>query len=470
VSSSEQKARPAGRRRLLPLMAMALFALVLSAALAACGSSDSGSSSSSGESTEAAETTEGGETTEESEGEGEEASAGGEVGKELTALLNPEAAGPLGTGETLNMGLSIPQDGQGAAFGDEMSKGTELAVEQIEEMEGPQIKLSVQNDGSGDPEAGVANMKAFNREGIGTALTANIANLGSQLGLAEQYKILLLDPGGGAGGINAPYFWGTRADVYFSVVPGLFKFINETEGENVGTISFVGDTLGPEIDKAQEKLLKEEAQKMGWKFGGFITNTLGETDYANAISELEATNPDVVIFGEYGRDAGFALRQMQAQGLDLPTYGYAFTDDIPETAGGAEEGFRFAADYFLASAATNDWAKLFASTYEEKYGKAPGFYAANYYESAFLIWELARRVLKEKGDINSGTAMQEALEAEPSFPSLLGGEGKTLGVTKLDPETHAVAEREMGVYEYTGGEIKPLAYFGYNASNFRLVE
>lgn len=436
-------------------LVIVISVLALAVAFAACGDSSDDSTGGGG-----------GDSTEASGGGG----GGGDVKGELTALLEPEAAGPLGGGETLKLGLTIPQDGQGAAFGAQMTKGTELAVEQIELMGGPKVSLDIENNGSGDPEAGVANMKAFNGAGVGTALTSNIANLGSQLPLASQYKILLLDPGGGTGGITAPFFWSTRTDAYFAAVPGLFKYIDETEGEDVQKIAFVGDSLGPETDKAQEKLLKQEAQKMGWEFTDFITNDVGETDFANVISELEQSGADVAVFGEYGRDAGFALRQMQAQGLDIPVYGYTFTSDIPPTAGGAEEGFKFAADYFSPAAATNDWAKLFTETYEDKYGEAPDFFAANYYESAFTVWELARRVLAEKGDINSGEAMQKALEAEPTFPSVLGGTGTELGTTEISPETHAVVGRKMGVFEYTGGEVVPKAYFGFDAAEFELVE
>lgn len=439
-----------GKLRLLAVLFGTLLAAV---ALAACGGGSS-------------DGTTGGTTT----GGGEEEASGSDVKAELTKLLEPEAAGPLGEGETLKLGLSIPQDGQGAAFGAEMTKGTELAAEQIELLGGPKVEVDIQNNGSGDPEAGVANMKAFHGSGVGTALTSNIANLGSQLALAAQYKILLLDPGGGTGGITAPFFWGTRTDAYFAAVPGLFKYIAETEGEDVEKIAFIGDTLGPETDKAQEKLLKAEAQKQGWEFVAFITNPVGETDYSNVISELEQSGADVAVFGEYGRDAGFALRQMQSQGLEMPVYGYTWTSDIPGSAAGAEEGFKFAADFFVPSAASNDWAQIFVDTFEEKYGESPEFFAANYYESAFIVWELARRVLAEKGDINSGEAMQKALEAEPTFPSVLGGEGATLGKTEISPETHAVVGRKMGVFEYAGGEVKPKAFFGFEAAEFELVE
>lgn len=442
------------KRSALWRLAIVISVLALAVALAACGDSSDDSSGGGGG---------GADSTEASGG-------GGDVKSELTALLEPEAAGPLGGGETLKLGLTIPQAGQGAAFGAQMTKGSELAAEQIEMLGGPKVDLDIQNNGSGDPEAGVANMKAFNSAGVGTALTSNIANLGSQLPLASQYKILLLDPGGGTGGITAPFFWGTRTDAYFAAVPGLFKYIAETEGEDIETISFVGDSLGPETDKAQEKLLKAEAQKQGWKFGGFITNDVGETDFANVISELEQSDADVAVFGEYGRDAGFALRQMQAQGLEIPVYGYTFTSDIPPTAAGAEEGYKFAADYFSPAAATNDWATLFTETYEDKFGEEPDFFAANYYESAFVVWELARRVLAEKGDINSGEAMQKALESEPTFPSVLGGTGTELGTTEISPKTHAVVGRKMGVFEYSGGEVKPKAYFGFDAADFELVE
>ena len=76
-------------------------------------------------------------------------------------------------------------------------------------------------------------------------------------------------------------------------------------------------------------------------------------------------------------------------------------------------GWTFAYDYFDANNPTSPLAKLFVDEFKKEYGEDPDFYAANFYENTFVMWEVIRRVLKSGGDINDGDALDKALQDEP---------------------------------------------------------
>ena len=59
-------------------------------------------------------------------------------------------------------------------------------------------------------------------------------------------------------------------------------------------------------------------------------------------------------------------------------------------------GWTFAYDYFDANNPISPLAKLFVDEFKKEYGEDPDFYAANFYENTFVMWEVIRRVLQER--------------------------------------------------------------------------
>ncbi len=113
-------------------------------------------------------------------------------------------------------------------------------------------------------------------------------------------------------------------------------------------------------------------------------------------------------------------------------------------------------------------AKLFVSEFQKAYGgDLPDFYAANFYENALDLWEVIRRTLKAGGDIKSGVDLDKDLQTDLTLVSVYGGDATTVGTFTLDPTTHSVAKRTMGVFEYKGGKVTPKAFFGLDADGYK---
>ena len=54
--------------------------------------------------------------------------------------------------------------------------------------------------------------------------------------------------------------------------------------------------------------------------------------------------------------------------------------------------------------------------------------------------------------------------------SVYGGDDNTVGTYTLDPKTHSVVKRGMGVFEYKDGKVTPKAFFGIGGDDFKTPE
>jgi len=67
----------------------------------------------------------------------------------------------------------------------------------------------------------------------------------------------------------------------------------------------------------------------------------------------------------------------------------------------------------------------------------------------------------------TGEALDKALQENLTVVSVYGGDDSTIGTYTLDPKTHSVLKREMGVFEYKGGSITPKAFFGIGGVDYK---
>lgn len=87
-----------------------------------------------------------------------------------------------------------------------------------------------------------------------------------------------------------------------------------------------------------------------------------------------------------------------------------------------------------------------------------------------MVWDLIRRVKAAGGDPGDGAQLKAALEKDPRFASVYGGDTATVGTLKIDLRTHGVASRPMGVFEYKDGKVKALATYDVDGRGFRLAD
>ena len=425
--------------------------------LAACGSSTK-------KATGTATTTKGAGTT------AAGAAPAGDAGAQLAKLLSIDAASS-GKGKEFQLGSVLALTGSGSFYGKTMSRGIDLAVKHVAAAGGPNIKVTYWDHKSGDAPAGKQAITEIVAKKIPAKLASYVDDLGAMLEDTAKNKIFTLDGGGGTSifGQKQPYFWGTRAITPNDVVPGLLKWWLENNPGKT-KIGLVGWDIGEPNNGIIKTDILAKFTAAGMTHNGLYELVpVGIQDFSAVFPKIKANEPDLIVLGCYGQDPGSFMNQAATQGLKAKVVGFEFTPDGVNASKGTydKDGYTFAYDYFDAANPVSPLAKLFVSEFKAAYGELPDFYAANFYENTLVMWEVIRRVIKSGGDINDGDALDKALQSNLTVVSVYGGDANTVGTYTLDPVTHTVTKRGMGVFEYKAGKVTPKVFFDLNAAGYK---
>lgn len=400
------------------------------------------------------------------------ADPGGETAEvgQIRQYLGPINPKDAAKGKKLGVGVTVALSGEGSVWGTVQLKGAQLAAKQIKELGGPDFNIISADNKSGDPSAGVEAARKLAADGVGMGLTSYTADVGSMLPEMKKAKILSFDGGGGTSVFaeGSPYFWGSRAVTPGDALPGVLKYTQETDPE-AKRVAMIFWDLGGELNKVVEENAKKQIEEAGMELVLYEPTQIGTTDFTTTIQHISDSDPDVVLAGVYGIEVANFMKQYVSAGEETPLFGFDITAQAREAGGSALNEYKYAFDYFDSDAPSNGWAKIFVDTYEEAYGSQPDFYAANFYEDMFILWDLVRRVESKGGDPESGEQLQKALEEEPQFPSVYGGTPTEAGTIAFDLTTHSVAKRPMGLFEYSteSEESKLLASFDIDGADFQ---
>ncbi|MFT4037883.1 MAG: ABC transporter substrate-binding protein [Thermomicrobiales bacterium] len=368
----------------------------------------------------------------------------------LNTIFGPGGV-DAGEGIDLQGGMNLAMTGQGAFFGDVMSKGALLAAEQIGAVGGPAITISINDHESGEVPPSVNGVrKLISQNGISFLQTSYGAPSEALIPILQQNKILTFNGGGASPKqLFADYLWMTRMVFAYDPTPGALTWLAENHPDakrlaTIGTLENGVEALEqlvpkvwPEVSNGGEVVAKE-------------IHDVGLTDFSQVIARVKSSNPDAIYTVSFGNDLGYLVKQFREAAVEVPIVGIEFTQDAQTIAGESYDTFVFATDYYDTKN-PNPWNVEFVKAHNEKYQKDPEYYGANYYEQVFVVWDLVRRVLAEGGDPKSGEALQNALIENPEFHSVYGGDADNVGVMTFDTESHTIS-KPMGVFAVKDGE------------------
>jgi branched-chain amino acid transport system substrate-binding protein len=390
---------------------------------------------------------------------------------QIAKYIGPIDPKYAGKGMTFDVGTLFAMTGPGAYYGRITLNAVQLAAQHIEALGGPKFNFVVKDIKSGDPQAGVQAVRELGFAKIPMLLSGYVADLGAALPGIEQYKIFSIDGGGGTSlfAMSKPYFWGARAITPDDTYPGVTRYLHE-KLPNVKRIAFTGWDLGP-LNQIFIDDLKKSLDAIGVAMvPGIESVKIGATDYSASIQKIKSSNPDMVFLSVYGNDVGNFMKQYATSGVGKPVLTFEYTPPSAELAGPAYEGLYIAFDYFDVDHPTNGWGKIFVDEWKAANGPGdPVFYAPNYYEDTFLLWEVIRRVLKAGGDPKDSADLEKAFLTKPSFPSLYGGDAEHAGALAFNLKTHSVERRPMTLSVYRNKKVLPLAYFDIGGADYHLA-
>jgi len=212
-----------------------------------------------------------------------------------------------------------PMTGQYAAFGEQMNKGAQLAVADINAaggILGEKIRLEVGDDAC-DPKQAVAVANQLANAEV--KFVAGHFCSGSSIPASQVYTeegILQISPAS----TNPKLTDEAKGNNVFRVC-GRDDQQGKVAGQYIAT-NFKGKNVAIIHDKsAYGKGLADETQKSlnaaGLKEKLYEAYTTGERDYSALVSKLKQSAIDVLYVGGYHTEAGLIARQMKDQGMNV---------------------------------------------------------------------------------------------------------------------------------------------------------
>lgn len=234
-----------------------------------------------------------------------------------------------------------PMTGQYASFGEQMRRGAEMAVKDLNAkggVLGEQIKLIVEDDACDPKQAVAAANKVVSQ---GAVLVAGHFCSGSSIPASKVYTeegVLQISPAStnpaltDEGGPNV--FRVCGRDDQQGIVAG--ELLKKRFGDKKVAILHDKTAYGKGLADAT----KAEFEKLGGKVALYEAYTAGEKDYSALVSKLKAEGIDAIYLGGYHTEAGLIIRQAHEQGYkpQLISGDAMVTDEFWKIAGPAGEG------------------------------------------------------------------------------------------------------------------------------------
>jgi branched-chain amino acid transport system substrate-binding protein len=244
----------------------------------------------------------------------------------------------------INIGVAGPITGQYAAFGEQLKRGADMAVADINAaggVNGEQLVLETGDDAC-DPKQAVAVANQMVSKGI--KFMAGHYCSGSSIPASQVYAeegIVQITPASTNPAFTDSGLWNTHRvcgrDDAQGIVAGNF-IAKQFAGKKVAIIDDktpYGKGLADETRKSLNAAGMTETMNESY--------TAGEKDYTALVSKMKDAGVDVVYVGGYHTEGGLILRQMREQGMaSQMVSGDAFnTEEFWTIAGPAGEGMIF---------------------------------------------------------------------------------------------------------------------------------
>ena len=228
----------------------------------------------------------------------------------LTALISTAAHAEV------VIGLGAPITGPYASFGEQLRRGAEMAVKDINDQGGvlgERIKLEIGDDAC-DPKQAVAVANQLVNKGV-VFVDGHFCS-GSSIPASDVYAeegVLQISPAS-----TNPKLTERGLDSVFRTC-GRDDQQGQVAGDYIAD-NFKGKRIAIVHDKqAYSKGLADETKKQLNKRGVnedmYEAITPGEKDYTALVSKLKANKIDILYYGGYHTEAGLIIRQMRSQGL-----------------------------------------------------------------------------------------------------------------------------------------------------------
>ena len=334
-----------------------------------------------------------------------------------------------------------PLTGQYAAFGEQMRRGTEMAVADINArggVLGQKLVLEVADDAC-DPKQAVAAANQMVNKGV--VFVAGHFCSGSSIPASNVYAeegVLQISPAS------------TNPQFTERGLPTVFRACGRDDQQGL----VAGEYIAKHFKNAHVAILHDKTaygkgladetrkvlHRLGKKEVVYEAYTAGEKDYSALVSKLKASNIGLIYVGGYHTEAGLIIRQARQQGLNavLMAGDALVTDEYWSITGPAGEGTLMT---FSPDPARNPVARPVVEKFLKQGYKPEGYTLYSY--GTVQAWAQA---VEQAGTANAA-AVAKALKSGKQFDTVLG----EIGLDKKGDVTapgYVVYVWKDGTYDY----------------------
>ena len=326
-------------------------------------------------------------------------------------------ASPATAQDKIKIGFVTTLTTGAAVIGNDMRDAVELALEHIGNKMGPLDVEVIYGDDEFNPQKGRQRTEKLVRQDdvdiVAGYIWSNVL-LASANVVLDANKILISSNAGpsqlAGESCNRNFFNVSWQNDQTPMAMG--EVLNKAGVESLYIIA-------PNYAAGQNMVAGVERTFRGTIVGKDMTTWPSQLDWAAELSKVRAANPEGVFIFYPGRHGPAFISQYQQAGITAPLY-TVFTIDslsLPRFQEAQMDGV-------LGTVMTQFWApdldnaqnRRFVADFRAKYGSYPSFYAAQSYDTIFLIKSAVEAV---GGNIDDIDAMRAAME-QAEFPSVRG--------------------------------------------------
>ena len=319
----------------------------------------------------------------------------------------------------VKLGAVVPQSGGLASYGDKVTKGLDLALDQINAeggFRGAPIQLIYKDDATNPDRARQVTQELIDQDGVAMV----VGGVSSTVALAiapicESNRVILLSPSA-----STPDLTGAGEYVFRNwpsdIIEGtaMAKF-----AKDLGLEKIVVFALDNEFGSGLEAVFSEHFVGKS-KYRELLKSYRfedGQTEFTTMVEEVRELAPDGVYIVAYDQGTSELIKQLRTAGVESVIMATSsVTDDVIRLAGEQVQNLVFPRPIFETESANLAVAE-FVAAYREKYGEDPDIYAAHAYDALKLLVEAMT-----KGDSSHPDDLKSSLLGIRNYE---GAAGKT---------------------------------------------
>ncbi len=363
---------------------------------------------------------------------------------QIGQLLIPTPPQMEGVSGEISIGLVYPTTGRLASVGMEMGSGFELALEEINNSQLGEIKLTfITEDSQGSAEGAIAAFnKLIHRDGVSIILgPAASSATAAAFPVAQQNGVVAISATAAARGLSAigDFVFRTILTTDVLITSGI-KITQATLGYQKAAIIYDETDL---FSADGATVMREALTANGVEVLTTQIFQSGDTDFSAQLTHIKDLNPDVIFVSALPPDKPEILIQARQLGIpDSVTFiiNTLTTSDVQAAGAAAEGTIAFTSWVNTADTPGN---QAFIQSYSAKHGIEPNIWAAQSYASVYI---LAKAIADAQS--TDAASIRDALANITDFDTILGVFSfDTVGDAVYAPVVLIVKNGELQVFE-----------------------